>query len=177
MATLGEIIIGGDGVAGNTIGGAPDSEDLLISWTPTDPDPDEGGADSVNPLLNADGTCAIDPEWAEPRGYGVLGSPAVLAGGDRSGGGMQARRQHERGATRRVTLTWSAASGGDVERVRRAIQVTRGGAGKTRFRHPILDPAGPVSTAPWIRIAGGTVRLTRSPDGARAQMAVEVEYV
>lgn len=175
MAALSEITGGGvePGEPGSVIG----PSGLLISWTPTSTDPDEGGPDSVNPLLTVDGACAIDPEWAEPRGHGVTRVPAVLASAGRAGGAVHARELHARGGTRRVTLSWSQASGVDVELVRRALQVTRCGAGRTRFRHPILDPPGPVNTAPWIRFVGGSLRVKRSREGARAEMGLEIEYL
>jgi hypothetical protein len=146
-------------------------------WEPSTPAaPTDGGVDSVNPLLNSDGTCAIDPEWAEPRGFGISGGAGAVLASDGSGG-RQTRLVHERIATRRVVLTWTQASGVDVELVRRAIQVTRSGAGTTRFRHPMLDPPGDVASAPLIRFPPQVVKVTRSADGAVAGMSVEVEYV
>ncbi|MBY0261989.1 MAG: hypothetical protein K2Q20_06575, partial [Phycisphaerales bacterium] len=144
-------------------------------WAPDSDDDTLGGPDSVNPLLTADGRCALDMEWPEERDLGVAGSPGVLA----SAGvhGRFARQVHERASTRRVSLSWSAMSGADLELVRRAMIVTRFGAGTTRFRHPLLDPAGPVATAPKVRFLPGSLRVARVAGGAAAQTSVTLEYL
>lgn len=146
----------------------------------TDVDPGTGGPDTSNPLLNDDGTCAINPEWVEPRSFGPGGGGAGSAGAvlaSEGPGGRQTRAVHERHRTRRVTLTWANASGVDIELVRRALQATRSGAGSTRFRHPMLDPPGDVASAPLIRFPPQTVKIERTPGGTGAKMAVEIEYV
>ncbi len=152
---------------------------MPLPWpVPPETIPESGGPDTLNPLLNPDGTSAINPEWAEPRGYGVSpagGGGAVLA--SEGAFGRQTRIVHERQRTRRVVLTWARASGVDVELVRRALQVCRGAAGSTRYRHPMLDPPGDVSTAPRIRFVPQTVRLRRSASGADAAMTIEYEYI
>jgi hypothetical protein len=153
-------------------------------WTPADVDPNHGGPDTTNPLLNEDGSCAISPGTVEPRGFSPAGGGAVIA--SEGAASRDARLVHDRrgaGALgivgRRVTLTWpeGAGTGVDVELVRRAHRVTRGGAGRTRFRHPMLDAAGPVETAPWVQIVPGTLRIARSRGGVAAAMSVEIEYV
>ena len=140
-----------------------------------------GGADSVNPLLNEDGTLAINPEWPESRGFGAgagSGGAAVVASepGNPLSGGRHARALHER-TPRLVTLKWSLARAADVELVRKAIDVTGGGAGATRFRHPWFDPPGDVASAPRVRIVPGSFTLERVAGGGYGAMAVTVEYV
>ena len=154
-------------------------------WTPTDTDPNHGGPDTLNPLLNEDGTSAIHPEWPEPRGHAPASAGGVLASG--GGSNRHARAVHQRTGARpgnamdrigqRVTLSWASAYGAEVELVRRAFVVTRGGAGMTRWRHPLLDGPGSVETAPWWRMIPGTLRVTRSRGGVAAEMGVEIEYV
>lgn len=171
-----------DDLPGDVVGGGRDQE-----WEPTDPDPDLGGPDSANPLLTETGECAIFPEWPEPRGFGPAGGGGAVVASD--GGSLRhARVVHERIGRaaagfgvfpRRVILSWSSAYGSDVELLRRAFVVTRGGAGRTRFRHPMLDAAGDVASAPWIRLVPGSWRVERDAPsgGAQSRMSVEYEYV
>ena len=151
------------------------SDDGVITrWTPSTTDPDVGGPDSTNPLLKEDGALAIDPEWPEERSFGPAGIPSAIAS---PASGQHTRALHDRGRVRRVTLNWEKASGTDVELVRRALQLTRGVAGRTRFRHPMLDAPGPVNTAPWVRFVPQTLSVRRSADGASAVMRIELEYL
>lgn len=158
-------------------GGGGDPYDPVedgAEWAPASEDDTQGGPDSVNPLLNADGSCAIDPDWPERRSVGPAGAGATIADG---GAGLrQAREAHERRG-RRVRLTWAQAGFEDVERVRRFLVVTASGAGSSRFRHPLLDPPGDVAGAPRVRAVGGSLTITRSPDMARCAMELELEYL
>lgn len=153
----------------------PGEDGSPTRWVPASEDSEAGGPDSVNPLLNEDGSCAINPDWPESRPIGVAGAGAILASD--GVGGRQTAIVHERGRVRRVRLVWAQASGVDVELVRRAVQVTDSGAGMTRFRHPMLDPDGDVASAPLIRFPPQSWKVKRSPDGARASMTIEIEYV
>lgn len=144
-------------------------------WAPESTDPDEGGPDSVNPLLTEDGLCAINLQWPEDRGDGSPESSGVLA--SLGSVGRHTRQSHERTRNRVVILNWEQGSGVDVELVRRALAVTAWGAGKTRFRHPMLDAPGPVSTAPWVRLVPEIFELRRNEAGISARMRIRVEYL
>ena len=144
---------------------------------PSTTDRSLGGPDSLNPLLRADGSCAINPDWPERRGLGVNGSPAVIAGGSSDRGGRSTASQHDRGSVRRVVLTWSLASAADVGLIQRMLTVTGWGASATGFRHPMLDPPGSVASAPLVRPVPGTFSLERSAGGVTASMRITLEYV
>jgi hypothetical protein len=148
---------------------------VLLAWAPTDTNLDHGGPDTLNPLLNADGSSAISPDYPEGRSMGPDGVPAVTQSVGIAN--RQAWRAHDRGGVRRVNLTWDAASGVDVELVRRACQVTGSGAGRTRWRDARVDGIGPVETAPWWRIVPGVLKLSRIAGASAAKMTLTLEYV
>lgn len=148
---------------------------VLLAWMPTDVNLDHGGPDTLNPLLNADGSSAISPDSPEGRSMGPDGVPAVTQSAGIAN--RQAWRAHDRGGVRRVNLTWDMASGVDVELVRRACQVTGCGAARTRWRDARVDGVGPVETAPWWRIVGGVLKVSRLAGATCAKMGLTLEYV
>lgn len=132
-----------------------------------------GGPGSADPLLNPDGTSAIHPEWPVPRTDPV----GVLATG---GEQRHTRRVHEV-VPREYELRWRNASAPDVEYVRQALSVTRGGVRPTRWRHPVDDPAGPVSTAPRWHILNASEAsefvVERGRGGHTAAMTLRLREV
>lgn len=129
------------------------------------------GSGTVNPLLNADGTTAIHPEFPASRRdpLGVIASDGSEL--------RETRRVHE-GKPRVYELAWSLAGGAEVELVRQALEVTRGGAHHTRWRHPIDDAPGDVCAAPRWRIlnaadAGFAVSRRRGGHVANLRLILE----
>jgi hypothetical protein len=147
---------------GEDIGDDGDENDDPIIWGPGD-----------------DGTpWGIDPEWPwrpppAPADCGVLASEGE--------GGRHTRRTHERGRLRRYAFPFNLADARQVNMLREALAVTRGGALTTPFRHPIDDPPGPVSTAPRVRIvnayeAGMAIARGGRGGGAIGQFELVIEY-
>lgn len=151
----------------------PAGDDLVTSFSD-----EEAGLGTINPLLNSDGRLGINIEWPVARTVadaGVLVSP-----GERSAAGRHTREQHERGGVRTYEFRFNVANANDVERIRQALTVTRGGAAWTRFRHPIDDPAPtgptPVKDAPRVRIVAVT-GIERGRGGHVGSGSFTVEYV
>ena len=149
-------------------------------------DMEPAGPNTINPLLHLDGSARLCPNWpaviVERVGSGVL-----VASGGGSGGGVgdhrHARLVHER-TPRRFEVTIDPALGrsaGEVEMLRQAIAVTRGGSKSTRWRAP-GDAAGDVESAPRWRILnagleGGEFSLERYMGGVAGRFTVVLEEV
>lgn len=129
-----------------------------------------GGPGSQDPLLTTGGETALHPGWIVPRRDPV----GVLATG---GEQRHTRRVHER-VPRRYALGLRGARGSELDLVREALAVTRGGARSTRWRHPKDDAAGPVSTAPrWLienADEASAFVAERSTGGQRADFALHL---
>lgn len=130
-----------------------DNLDCLIGLPPLG----GGGPGSADPLLTECGDTAIHPEWVVPRRdlAGVLAT---------TGPQRHARRTHELNP-RVYELAIRLGSGHEVELIRQALEVTRGGVLPTRWRHPRDDPGGPPSTAPRWHIVNAEEWNVERPKG------------
>jgi hypothetical protein len=142
------------------------------------------GPNTINPLLNGDGTPRLCPNWPcvviERAGVG-----AVLSNADGDagvGGHRETRVLHER-RPRRYQVTVDPAVGrsqGEVEMLRQAFVRTRGGSIATRWRSPD-DAAGTVEEAPRWRLlnAGidGDLSVERYVGGVAGKLSVVLEEV
>ncbi len=129
------------------------------------------GADTPNPLLDQDGASRVQPSGlvriVREDGSGALAS---------SGPQRHTRARHTL-RTIRYRIGIAAADGRDVEMLRQADAVSRGGAGGMRWRHPIDDAAGPVETAPIYRIVSDELAVSRRRGGAVGSVEIVVERV
>jgi hypothetical protein len=130
-----------------------------------------GGPDSDDPFLTPCGESALQPEFPVER----VDMDGVVIETD--GPQRHARTPHET-RPRRYRLRFSLADGAQVELIRRALEVTQHGAGWTRWRHPIDDEPGPVSTAPRYFIVNADAvgqAIGRGPGGHLAQLELVLE--
>ena len=160
-------------VSGVGSGATVSPQGVVIGWAPTSSDDTLGGPGSVNPLLNADGTLAIDPEWPVEYSGGKAGAEVVASPATLGPGGV--KRVSElaglaSGPVRSITLNFSEASGADVELLRRMLVTTLAGSGTTRNRVPGLEVGASVLTAPKYRWIPQRVRITRSASGQTARV-------
>lgn len=133
--------------------------------------PAGGGPGSCDPLLKTDGTTAINPDFPVPRQDGP-GRTIVDEGPHR-----WTRNPHET-IPRTYSLPFNLGDPTDVELLRQALEVTRGGTTWTRWRHPIDDAPGPVATAPRYRIlnAGEAgLAIERNEGGQSAKFTLLLE--
>lgn len=167
-------------ISGVGSGATVSGQGVVTAWAPVDLDDSLGGPGSVNPLINVDGSCALDVEW--PVEYGT-GSAAGVAASDNLGVRSARKVDDVAGITpgqaRSVRLNLSVASGADVELVRRALVQSRAGCLPTRARVPGIDPAiGDAGSAPRYRLMPRTLRVTRDASGITARIeGVELERV
>lgn len=130
-----------------------------------------GGDGSCDPLLKTDGTTAINPDFPVPRQDGA-GRTIVDEGPHR-----WTRNPHET-VVRVYTLPFNLGDPTDVELLRQALEVTRGGTTWTRWRHPIDDAPGPVATAPRYRITNAgdaALAIERNVAGQSAKFNLTLE--
>lgn len=103
------------------------------------------GSGTINPLIDAEGNTAIHPEFPLPRRdlAGVIAS---------TGSELRETRLVHEARPRVYELPWSLCPGPELDLIRQALEVTRGGSQYTRWRHPIDDPPGDICSAPRWRI-------------------------
>ncbi|MEM1183690.1 MAG: hypothetical protein AAGI53_01675 [Planctomycetota bacterium] len=138
---------------------------------------DPAGPNTINPLLNPDGSSrfVFEPGGSVGSLSAVISTEALGAVG---GARRHTRRLHNRPA-RRVTGVARLATDGEHEAVREALEVTRGGAVPTRFRTWIDPPptgGTPVADAPLYRILNAP-DIARSLGECRANITLELERV
>ncbi len=131
------------------------------------------GAGTANPLLNTGGVSRIAVAFGSTRTdpVGVIESAGPM---------RETRRVHD--ATPRVyELPLEQATGDEIDAVLEALSVTRGGAGSTRWRHPIDDGPGRVDESPRFRIMNAGelagLALGRESGGARGSARLVLEQV
>jgi hypothetical protein len=137
------------------------------------------GPGSPNPLLTPAGLSAITV--ARIRRMDARGVLASGGDGDGPGGGRHTRLGHDR-APRVYELTLSEMDRSDADLVREALRATRGGAGVTRWRHPVDDDppsvGDPVGGAPRWRILNGSAwSASRRRGGALGETVLVLEEV
>lgn len=121
-------------------------------------------------LIGIAGDALIHPGWSNSRT-----GPGVVIATERSF--REARRVHQE-QKRRYSLPLIQATSGEVDRVRRVLANSRGGAGLVRWRHSQDDPPGPAASAPWWRILNASeaaLQLDRVKGGARVDCTIELE--
>lgn len=147
---------------------------------PMPPPTEFGGDHTMNPLLDADGferLCAAPPTVLIERG-GARGGVIASAGPRR-----ETRRTHERTPpVYRVRLEHATPREMDI--IRQAITVTRGGSMWTRWRSPDDPPPafkGDVTSAPMYRVLNsgidGEFGIERGPGGVSAAAELVLEKV
>lgn len=129
------------------------------------------GSGTVNPLMEADGTNAITPDTVMPLTFGHR----VLAN---EGPEVRDTRGQDDSINRTVELVWSLIDGRQVERLRQAVSVTRGGALTTRWRAPGDAPGDVCSAARWRVLNASEVqgfKVERNAGGSRARARLVLE--
>jgi|GEM_PF-7123735 len=127
------------------------------------------GPGTSNPWLNADGSLRL--RWPWPHGIARAGTVIASEGS----GGRQTRMVHER-EPRRYSITWNNVEAGVLAIVLEGLEVTKGGAASTRWRHPIDDTPGTVVSAPRWRVLN-VVEPERADGGVLGTIAIEIEEV